>query len=1070
MVFSRSVRVFTLIIVLCLGVSLPGAGQEKKSGKKDPNVTVKPEHFSALKYRMIGPTRGGRVTAVEGVPSQPYTFYMGATGGGVWKTADGGSTWNNLSDGFFKAGSIGAIAAAFSDPNVVYVGTGSACPRGNVSPGVGIYKSTDAGKTWKHAGLSQAGQIARVVVHPNDPNLVYAAALGNIFGRNEERGVYRSLDGGKNWKKVLYADDGTGAVDLSMDPANPRIIYAAFWRAERKPWTLIDGGEKGGVWKTTDGGDNWKKLEGGLPKGVLGRIGVAVSPANPNRVWVIVETTKEKEGGIYRSENGGKSWRRINGNHNLRTRAWYYNHIIADPNDENTVYVMNSRFYKSVDGGRSFSRVRVPHGDNHALWLNPNNSDIVINGNDGGANVSYNGGRTWSTQMNQPTAEFYRVTVDNQYPYRVYAAQQDNSTISVPSRPVGGTVTAAGEWYTVGGGESGHVAVDPRDPNIIYAGNYIGQITRLNRATGHSREVVAYPQLHDGLAGREIKYRFQWNAPIRLSPHDPDILYHASQYVHKSTDGGQSWTTISPDLTTNKDDYQDIPGGPVQHDHTGVELYTTIFAFEESPHEAGVLWAGTDDGRIHISRDAGGNWTEITPRGMPKEGTVNTIDLSAHGKGRATVSVYRYREKDFRPYIFRTDDYGRSWKSLADGKNGIPEDHFVRVVREDPDRKGLLYAGTEFGMYVSFDDGAHWQKFQLNLPVTPITDLAVHQKDLVVATQGRAFWVLDDLTPLHQLADAKDSANHLYNSRVSIRSRGGRFGGGRDANRPPSGALIHFYLAEKPKEKETVRLEILDGEGKVIRTFETKKKDEEKEGENDSDDDRRNRLNIGELKVKKGLNRFEWDLRYPKPETIKGSVMSLSNTSGPMAPPGSYQVRLTAGDWTQTRPFEVRKDPRWEATADDLKAQFDLTFAVRDKLTETHDAIRKIRSVREQLKGIARRAVKAGFTKEIRKAADEIGKKLTEIEKELIQTQSKGGQDPLNYPPRLDNQIAYLYSVVNRQNARPTEGSYELFEDLKREVQPHFDKLKDLFDSELPRFNTLLEQENVPRVIILAKD
>ena len=728
---------FISALVLVGSATLPASSHAQED---DPNVVYDPAFLEAMEYRMIGPYRGGRVTAVAGIPDQPYTFYMGATGGGVWKTEDAGTSWRNVSDGTFEAGSIGAVAVAQSDPNVVYVGTGSAAPRGNISSGVGLYKSTDAGVTWKGIGLDKAGQVGKIVIHPQNPDLVYVAALGNIFGPNPERGVFRSSDGGATWTHVLSVSDSTGAVDLAMDPNNPRILYAGMWRAERKPWTLIDGSTEGGVYKSTDSGDTWKRLEGGLPGGLVGKVGVAVSPANSDRVWVIQATADEKKGGLYRSDDGGKSFSRINREHNLRQRAWYYTYVIADPQDENTVYVLNTGFYKSIDGGKTFESIRVPHGDNHGLWINPHNTDILINSNDGGANVSLNGGQTWSTQYNQPTAEFYRVAVDNQFPYRVYGAQQDNSTISVPSSSPGG-ITPTQHWYAVGGGESGHIAVDPRNSDIIYAGTYIGSITRLDREIGHQRNVTAYPQMHDGTAPRDIRYRFQWNAPIRLSPHDPDVLYHTSQFVHRSTDGGQSWETISPDLTTNNDAYHDIPGGPIQHDHTGVELYTTIFSFEESPHTAGELWAGSDDGRVHISRDHGASWDEITPRQMPLEGTVNTIELSKHAPGRALLAVYKYRENDARPYIFRTDDYGSSWDLLTDGENGIPGHHFVRVVREDPDRQGLLYAGTEFGLYVSFDDGAHWQALQRNLPVTPITDLAVHEKDLVVATQGRSFWV-----------------------------------------------------------------------------------------------------------------------------------------------------------------------------------------------------------------------------------------------------------------------------------------------------------------------------------------
>lgn len=1050
----------TLSLYLCL--SLVAAGFVEKDAADDANVTVTPERFSALKYRHIGPFRGGRVTAVAGVPQQTTTFYMGATGGGVWKTTDAGQSWNNISDGFFKAGSIGAIAVAPSDPNIVYVGTGSACPRGNVSPGIGMYRSTDAGDTWTHIGMEKAGQIGRIRVHPENPERVYAAVLGNVFGPNPERGVYRSLDGGKNWEKVLFASDKTGAVDLAMDSNNPRILYATMWRVERKPWTLIDGGEEGGVFKSVDGGDTWEKLTGGLPEGVLGRIGVTVSPANSKRLWVIVETTKEEEGGVYRSDDGGENFKRVNREHDLRSRAWYYNHIYADPKDENTVYVLNADFFRSIDGGESFESIDVPHGDNHDLWIHPENPRILINSNDGGANVSFNGGKTWSTQLNQPTAEFYRVSLDNQFPYRVYGAQQDNSTISVPSQTAR-DITPQQYWYSVGGGESGHIAVDPRHPNVVYAGNYIGQITRIDLSRGHMRDIVAYPQMHDGTAGRDIQYRFQWNAPIRLSPHDPGILYHCSQYVHRSTNEGQTWEVISPDLTTNNDAYHDIPGGPVQHDHTGVELYTTIFAFEESPLQPGHLWAGSDDGLLHYSPDAGKTWHNVTPQEMPAGGTVNTIELSRHDPGRVFVTVYRYRENDFQPYLFRTDDFGKSWRRLTGGNNGVPADHFLRVVREDPERKGLLYAGTEFGMYVSFDDGAHWQSLQLNLPVVPITDLAVHQGDLVVATQGRSFWILDDLGPLRELSPGdNESTAHLFQPRDAYRTQIRGFRGGDAPQSSPRGAVIRFYFAEKPASE--VLLEILDEEGKQVRRFvsvaEKQQEDAVKEDEEKAEDG-------DKLEVKSGMSQLVWDLSYPAAEIVKGAVFSLSNPRrGPVAPPGRYQVRLTAGDWSQSRSFEIRRDPRWTVSDQDLKSQFQLAVEIRDQLTTIHNSIRKIRSLREQIRDLARRAVAAGHSEELKSQGESVAQELTGIEEKLIQTRSESSQDPINYPSQIDDQFSYLFGIVNSQDTRPTEGAYQRFEDLKRQLSGTLQALDNLIDSEVANFNALLKTRNVDPVVV----
>ena len=1009
-------------------------------------ANMEADHLKGLQYRCIGPSRGGRVTAVEGISNKPYTFFMGSTGGGVWKTEDAGTSWKNISDKYFAAGSIGAIAVAPSDPNVVYVGTGSADPRGNVSAGCGMYKSLDGGESWSSIGLEKAGQIARLVVHPKNAELAYAAVLGNVFGPNPERGVFRTKDGGTTWEKVHFVSERTGAIDLVMDPNNPRILYAGMWTVERKPWTMIDGSEEGGVWKSTDGGNSWKKLSKDLPDGIVGRVGITVSPVNSKRVWVLQEAQDEKKGGLYLSEDGGGSWSRINRKHELRQRAWYYNRIYADPQDEYTLYLCNVSFFKSIDGGKNFSRLRTPHGDNHALWINPEQPNIMIQANDGGANVSLNGGLSWSTQNNQPTSEFYRVTTDNQFPYRVYGAQQDNSTISVPSRSEGDLLPQQ-DWYSVGGGESGHIAVDPRNPDLIYAGTYIGQITRKNMKTGHQRDIVAYPQMHDGTAPRDIRYRFQWNAPIRLSPHNPEVLYHCSQYVHRTKDGGRTWEVISPDLTTNKDAYQDIPGEPVQHDHTGVELYTTIFAFEESPQQAGELWVGSDDGLIHLSRDNGANWENITPPSMPKEGTVNTIELSDHAPGRALIAVYKYRENDFRPYIFLTNDYGKNWKLLTDGKNGIPENHFVRVVREDPNRKGLLYAGTEFGMYFSVDEGKNWRPFQLNLPVTPITDMVLKEDDLVVATQGRSFWILDDLSPLYTLTETvwkKDA--HLFTPQTAYRTQLGNFRGAAIPERAPQGALIYFYLnPDKMKEVE-VRLSILDTEGKVRRVFSNKPDKEKKEGK---------------LEVKPGLNRFEWDLNYEGLEAQEGAQFSLAYIGGIKAPTGNHQVKLQVDkeEWMQS--FTLAKDPRWTQSDTDLKAQYELGMQIKTLFNNCHKAIGKLRSVRTQLKGLSKRKQQSDFGKSIAEKVENIVTKLDASEKELIQTKSESGQDPINYPSMIDDQIAYLYSVVNFQDDRPNTGAYERYQDLKKELQPKLDRLQKVFEEEVNNLNTFLKEKNI---------
>lgn len=1039
---------YLVFLFLSIIISLNGFSQRKKNkNNESTHVTnVNEAAFDQSNFRMIGPFRGGRVTAVTGIADNPNTYFMGSTGGGVWKTTDAGLNWKNISDGYFSSASIGAVEVAPSDPNVVYVGTGSGCPRGNISIGDGFYRSLDGGETWSKSGLDKIGAVGRIAVHPKDHSVIFVAALGNPFGKNSERGVYRSKDGGDSWEKVLYLNDSTGAVDISMDVNNPRILYAAMWRVERKPWTLVDGSSESGVYRSRDGGDSWERVKNGLPEGIGGRAGVAVSPANPDNIWVIQEFKDETKGGVYRSTDGGKSFKKVNRKHNLRQRAWYYNHIHADPNDENTVYVNNTGFYKSVDGGSNFERIRTPHGDNHGLWINPTNSKIMVQCNDGGANVSMNGGKSWSPQTNQPTSEMYRVTVDNQWPYRVYGAQQDNSTISIPSSSPGG-LNPKQHWYSVAGGESGHIAVDPENPNVVYAGNYIGRIDRIDLSEWRSKNVVSYAQMHDGTAPRDIKYRFQWNAPIRISPHDHNVVYHCSQYVHRSNDGGQSWEVISEDLTTNKDEYHDIPGGPVQHDHTGVELYTTIFSFEESPYEKGVLWAGTDDGRVHISRDNGDSWQEITPTNMPPEGTVNSIDISNHANGRAHMTVYRYRDNDFNPYIFQTNDYGTSWKLITNGSNGIPSDHFTRVAREDHKVKGLIYAGTEFGMYVSFNDGSSWQKMQLNLPVTPVTDMLIKENQLVVATQGRSFWVLDDLNPIQEAQAALVENAYFYTIPDAYRTQRRGFGG---ANSPESrffGATFNFYLKEKP---DSIRLEIMDSEDNLIRVF-SKQADKEK--------------NEVSLKAQEGHNIVKWNLRGVPPKINPGSYFSLSDTGGPYLPPGTYKAKLNVDGVEVEKTFAIKMDPNWNLKDADLVEQYDFTLKCLGMLTEIHIYIKNIREIRTQVNAIKER-MGEDISDELSLSMNEINDNIDNLEKSLIQVKNESGQDPINYPPMLDDQIAYLYSTSNYQNGKPTEGVYDRYDDLRQELDQKKEEYNSIVDVQLKEIEEKMKENNIPHVIV----
>ena len=1054
---NKSLVALVAGLLVCL--TLMVIGQPVLAADGESQDDSEEAFLEAMKFRNIGPFRGGRVTTVTGVPGDTLTYYMGSTGGGVWKTTDAGTSWKNISDDSFEVGSIGAVAVAPSDPNVVYVGTGSACPRGNVSPGNGVYRSTDAGKTWDHVGLVEAGQIARIHVHPKDPDVVYVAALGHIFGPNDERGVFRSLDGGSTWDKVLYVNERAGAVDLTMDPSNPRVLFAAIWEAERKPWTMLSGGESSGLYRTKDGGNSWEEMTEGLPEGIKGRIGVSISAADSSRVWALVEAD---EGGLFRSDDGGDEFRLINPDRNFRQRAWYYTHVFADPQNSQTVYVLNTGIWKSTDGGKTFSYIRAPHGDHHDLWINADNPMNLINGNDGGANVSFNGGQSWSTQGNQPTSEMYRVTVDNQFPYRVYGCQQDNSCVSLPSRTSSSGI-ARHDWYVIGGCESGHVAVDPRDPNISYAGCYGGSIGRYDHATGQERQINAYPQLAVGQAAKDLRYRFQWNAPIRLSPHDPDVLYHTSQFVHRSTDHGQSWEVISPDLTRNDAEKQSYAGGDLTWDNTGVEVYDTIFAFEESKQTQGLLWAGTDDGRVHLSRDNGVTWNEITPAGMPDWGQVNMIELSSHDPGRAFLAVTRYRTDDFTPYVFRTNDYGDSWSLITTATNGIPADHFVRVIREDPDRKGLLFAGTEFGLYASFDDGQTWEPFQQNLPITPITDMAITGQDLVVATQGRSFWILDDLTPLHSMTpEMADAEAHLFQPRTTHRfGGGGGFGSGGSGSNPPTGVILYYLLGAEIEDE--LQLEILDAAGSVLRTLSSEK--DEPQAPSPWRRFFPEAAGSRKLAAETGLNRYVWNLRRHDAELVEDAVL-WGMASGPIVPPGSYQARLTLGDWSQTVDIQLVKDPRIDVSQADLVAQYELATEIWETLSASHQALGKIRDMRSQVEVLTERLEKAGYGDGIAEISETIGEQLTSIEEKIYQTKNESSQDILNYPPRLDNKILDVMSGVQSADAAPTDGAIELYRDLRSELDGYLAELDGVVGEEIAELNRLVREKSAPAVLI----
>jgi len=1025
--------------------------------------------LKGLKWRSIGPFRGGRSTAVAGVASQPNTFYFGATGGGVWKTNDSGNNWQPISDEYFKTGSVGAIGISESDPNVVYVGMGESPIRGNVSHGDGVYKSTDAGKTWKHIGLEDTQQIARVRVHPRNPDIVYVAALGHVFGPNEQRGVFRSTDGGKNWQKILFRSNKAGATDLILDPTNPNTIYAALWEVYRQPWTLESGGPGSGIFKSTDAGDTWNEItrNEGLPKGVIGNIGITVSPMNSDRVWAIVEAD---DGGVFRSDNGGKTWSKVNEQRNLRQRAWYYTRIYADPKNPDTVYVLNTGFYKSNDGGRTYSSFRPGHGDCHDLWIAPGDPMRMILGDDGGAEVTFNGGGSFSSIDNQPTAQFYRVALDNDFPYHIYGAQQDNSTVRIPSRTTEGGIDRT-DWYDVGGGESGWIAPSPKDSQIVYAGSYGGLITRQDHRTGQQRNVNPWPDNPMGWGAGELKYRFQWNFPIVFSPHDPNTLYAAANVLFKSTNEGQSWQPISGDLTRNDKSKQGSSGGPITKDNTSIEYFCTIFTVMESPVEKGAIWAGSDDGLVHVTRDGGKNWQNVTPPGMPEWIQINSIDASSIEAGTAYVAATMYKLDDFKPYLFKTNDYGKTWKKIT---NGIPDNAFTRVIREDPNRRGLLFAGTETGLYVSFDDGENWQSLRLNLPVVPIADLAIHKrdKDLVAATQGRAFWVLDDLPVLYQLADAAKADAFLFKPKDAYRMPGGGFGegGGSEAvgQNPANGAVIYYYLKNKPSGE--ISVEITDASGKSIRKFVSRSTDtpvpgapaSEEEGFFGGGGPRR-------APAAAGLNRFVWDMRYSEATRFPGLIMWAGSTSGPRIVPGTYQVKLTVDGKTMTQSFDVKKDPRLETTQADFAKQLDLLLKIRDKFSETSEAILQIRDTRKQIDDITNRLKDQPSGKAIADAAKSLKTKLTAVEEELYQTKNRSSQDPLNYPIRLNNKLAALTGVAGSADAAPTDQTYVVFDDLVRKIDAQLKKLEETMRVDLPAFNKMVRDQDVPAVIVKAK-
>jgi photosystem II stability/assembly factor-like uncharacterized protein len=1057
----RSLRCSCAVIPLC-ALSLLGATASAQPAAKPPTAGLS-DRLGGMTFRNIGPFRGGRSTAVAGVRHQPYTFYFGGTGGGVWKTTDAGSHWEPVSDRDFKTGSIGAIAVSESDPNVIYVGTGESPIRGNVSHGDGVYKSTDGGRSWKGVGLEKTRQISRIRIHPSDPDLVYVAAQGHVWGPNPERGIYRSPDGGTTWKKVLSVDDQTGAADLSMDPNNPRILYAAFWQVVRRPWELVSGGLGSSLYRSTDGGDSWKKLTKGLPEEIWGRVGIAASAARPGLVYAFVEA--KEEGGLYRSDDYGEKWTHVNDEHKIRQRAWYYSWVYADPKNADTVYLPNVEMHKSTDGGRTFAELQVPHGDNHDFWIDPDDPAHMILGNDGGATITFNGGRSWSTQDNQPTAQFYRVIADDRFPYWVYGSQQDNSNVVIPSGVPGDGIDRC-EWHAAGGGESGWMAPNWKDPDVVYAGEYGGQITRYDHRTRQARQIGAWPQLADGHATRDLKYRFQWNAPILVSRHDPKVLYHAAQVLLRTRDEGEHWEEVSPDLTRNDKAKQGYSGGPVSRDITGVEVYDTIFAIAESPLEAGILWLGTDDGLVHVTRDDARTWQNVTPKGLPEWSQVNAIEASPHDKATAYVVATMYKFDDFHPCIYKTSDFGRTWTRIV---SGLPEDAFARVVREDPVRRGLLYAGTETGLFVSFDDGASWQPFQRNLPATPITDLTVKDGDLVVATQGRAFWILDDLTPLRQWRDdLVQQTAYLYPPRPTVRTQvekpdedGPRQPVGENM---PYGVVLYYWLKETPKATDSVKLEIYDGDTR-LRSLSNEKKPKAGDLKELAAREEQEKDRDKPLEPKAGLNRYIWDMRVLRPVLVPKAVFNEGTKAPPKVAPGTYTVKLTVGGQTLRQTFEVKPHPAGFATAADLKAQYDLLAAIRDSLSEAHTTVLKIRDVRSQARDLGERAERLGKGGDLAATAKTLADKLMAIEEELTNPQIKASEDDLNYEPRLDHDFTDLAALVSGADARPTPAAVSYYGVMKERLASIAAEYRTVIDRDVADFNKAVEALKLPPVV-----
>lgn len=1053
--------------------------------------------FSAMKFRCIGPPRGGRVVAVAGDPSDFATFYFGAVAGGIWKTTDAGTTWQCISDGYLKTSAVGALEVAASDPNIIYAGMGETTIRTDVSHGDGVYKSTDAGRTWTHMGLSDTRHIGAIRIHPRNPDTVYVAALGHAFGTNEERGVFRSRDGGTTWQKVLYVSDRAGAVDITLDVRNPGIVYASIWQTQRGPWYMSSGGDDSGIWRSTNGGDTWTELSRrpGLPaEGLLGKIGMAASPVQAGRVWAIVES--QNDPGLYRSDDFGDTWKLLCDQPELRRRPWYYMHVVADTQDADTVYVSNLGFHRSIDGGHTFTEIPTPHGDNHGLWIDPRNNRRMIQSSDGGANISFDAGESFSTVFNQLTAQFYHLDTDHRFPYRVYATQQDNSSISIPSDTICGAISM-GDCYVAGTGESGYIAVDPNDDNITILGAVgsspggLGAIQRYDHATGQIQLINVWPENYGGdIPLSTHKYRFPWTFPILFSPHDPNLLYTCGNFAFRSSDAGHSWEAFSPDLTRDDKSRQTPSGGPITLDSSAAEHYCTIYSFRESPHEKGVFWAGSDDGLVHISRDGGASWQNVTPLDLPEWAWIRTVEPSPHDAATCYVAATRYKLDDTTPYLYKTSDYGATWSHITEG---IPGDDFTRVIRADPNQRGVLYAGTETGLYVSLDDGAHWSRWGSNFPVCPVYDLQIKGTDLVIATHGRSAWILDDLTPLYQQAKGEVSldAPHLFAPRTTYRilpdlfadwsaPEGRIYAIGTGANSTamakrnelghterkyldvgegaPRSALVYYRLPVSVPPETTMELAFLDADGDVVRSFKPKPRGYDKL------DDKAKSLNPGPwIASAPGIHRFIWNLREEGATRLAGNKTALELSEGPWVLPGAYTARLTVGDIVQTQTFEVVNDLRVNTSPADLKEQHDLLIRIRDSVSDDYLAVRTLRSVREQVQSWQKLLPERA---DVGNAAAAILKKLEKIEDTLILPGDQKDNYHLVQRPRLNEAIAALVPTIGTADARPTVQAAALVDEYAAAIQAQVAQLDDVLHTDVQALNALIAQAGVPAIVM----